>query len=184
MVKVWIMGEGTFSGVNNSCIPVVPTPMCARAPSILEVCAHSCFFSYLATHLGKKITQLIMVYLSWITTPIHLLNPVYPWVFKTNRTKTENGYLSLRITVPRVSRLRFIWQPSFNLAPADNAWEARSLPARSTKFCIKVKEVYESHPLIMHPKKIISKSNYFSIPHLLQEYLSCPCPKIHEQNSQ
>lgn len=39
------------------------------------------------------------------------------------------------MTVPRVSRLLLIWQPSFNLVPADNAWDARSLPAKSTKFC-------------------------------------------------
>lgn len=41
------------------------------------------------------------------------------------------------MTVLRVSKLRFMWQPSFNLAPVDNAWEARSLPAKSTKFCTK-----------------------------------------------
>jgi hypothetical protein len=46
-----------------------------------------------------------------------------------------NANLSLRITVPRVSKLRFMWQPSFNLAPAELVWDALSLPARSTKFC-------------------------------------------------
>jgi hypothetical protein len=39
------------------------------------------------------------------------------------------------MTVPRASKLLLIWQPSFSLVPADNAWDARSLPARSTKFC-------------------------------------------------
>jgi hypothetical protein len=48
--------------------------------------------------------------------------------------------LSLRITVPRVNKLRFMWQPSFNLVPAANDWDARSLPARSTKFCTKKKK--------------------------------------------
>jgi len=39
------------------------------------------------------------------------------------------------MTVPRVSKLRFMWQPSFNLVPAELVWDARSLPARSMKFC-------------------------------------------------
>lgn len=54
---------------------------------------------------------------------------------KTAR-KTTN--LSLRITVPRVSKLRFMWQPSFSLVPADNDWDARSLPAKSTKFYVQM----------------------------------------------
>lgn len=44
--------------------------------------------------------------------------------------------LSLRITVPRVSKLRLIWQPSFSRLPAEDAWDARSLPAKSTKFYV------------------------------------------------
>lgn len=52
-------------------------------------------------------------------------------------SKEQLLYLSLRITVPKVSKLRLIWQPSFSLCPTDNAWAARSLPARSTKFCRK-----------------------------------------------
>lgn len=43
-------------------------------------------------------------------------------------------YLSFLITVVKVSKLRLIWLPSFNLAPSAFVWEARSLPARSTRF--------------------------------------------------
>lgn len=43
-------------------------------------------------------------------------------------------YLSFLITVVKVSKLRLIWLPSFNLAPSALVWEARSLPARSTRF--------------------------------------------------
>jgi hypothetical protein len=37
-----------------------------------------------------------------------------------NEKKARSANLSLRITVPRVNKLRFMWQPSFNLAPAAN----------------------------------------------------------------
>ncbi len=37
-----------------------------------------------------------------------------------NEKKARLANLSLRITVPRVNKLRFMWQPSFNLAPAAN----------------------------------------------------------------
>lgn len=43
--------------------------------------------------------------------------------------------LSFLMTVVKVNKLRFIWQPSFNLAPMACVCAARSLPARSTKFC-------------------------------------------------
>lgn len=33
---------------------------------------------------------------------------------------TREANLSLRMTVPRVSKLRLMWQPSFSRAPADN----------------------------------------------------------------
>jgi len=43
--------------------------------------------------------------------------------------------LSRRTTFPSVSRLLLIWLPSFSLIPAEAVCDARSLPARSTKFC-------------------------------------------------
>ena len=54
--------------------------------------------------------------------------------------------LSLRITVPKVSKLRFMWQPFFNLVPSDNIWEARSLPARSTKLIVAARLLEFSAP--------------------------------------
>lgn len=47
------------------------------------------------------------------------------------------------MTVVRVSKLRFIWQPSFSLAPTACVCAARSLPARSTKFCEKATHIIE-----------------------------------------
>lgn len=52
--------------------------------------------------------------------------------------ENENGIdfdLSFLITVVSVIKLRLIWQPSLSLAPSACVCEARSLPARSTKFC-------------------------------------------------
>jgi hypothetical protein len=49
----------------------------------------------------------------------------------------EDSNLSLRIHVLSVRRLRFMWAPSFSLAPSACVCDALSLPARSTKFCNK-----------------------------------------------
>lgn len=48
----------------------------------------------------------------------------------------SNSDLSFRMTVVRVIKLRLIWQPSLSLAPSAFVWEALSLPAKSTKFCM------------------------------------------------
>lgn len=88
------------------------------------------------------------------------------WKCKSMRWNQSFGNLSLRITVPRVSKLRFMWQPSFNLAPADNAWDARSLPARSTKFCWQ-KQINLLQLSLPFVKKVSSGDNPYKIIHFL-----------------
>ena len=62
-------------------------------------------------------------------------------------------YLSFRITVVKVSRLLLIWLPSLNLVPSAFVWEARSLPARSTRYC-KEKEFEVRYMQRYTPKKV------------------------------
>jgi hypothetical protein len=63
-----------------------------------------------------------------------------PRVFFSFLRKSD---LSSLMTVVRVSKLRFIWQPSFSLAPTACVCAACSLPARSTKSCEKATQIIE-----------------------------------------
>ena len=58
----------------------------------------------------------------------------------------EETNLSRRTTFPSVSRLLLIWLPSFSLIPAEAVCDARSLPARSTKFCPHEEYMAENFP--------------------------------------
>lgn len=62
-----------------------------------------------------------------------LLKPSGP-NFLCRSAFTKKSDLSFRMTLVKVNKLRFIWDPSFNLAPIACVCAARSLPARSTKF--------------------------------------------------
>lgn len=88
-------------------------------------------------------------------------------------------YLSLRITVPSASKLRFMWQPSFNLVPADNDWDARSLPARSTKFCITiVKSAFNYKKEKEKQQNIFRKTERLDCYYNLSYHKSCKCAWI------
>lgn len=61
--------------------------------------------------------------------------PEVPNVLNRGASAFALAYLNFLITVVSVSKLRLMWLPSFNLVPSAFVWEARSLPARSTRFC-------------------------------------------------
>jgi hypothetical protein len=80
--------------------------------------------------------------------------------------------LSRRTTFPSVSRLLLIWLPSFSLIPAEAVCDARSLPARSTKFCPQEEYKAQNFP----HERIINVGLYF---HTTQatRVLEFPLPK-------
>jgi hypothetical protein len=61
--------------------------------------------------------------------------PEVPNVLNRGASTFALAYLNFLITVVSVNKLRLMWLPSFNLVPSAFVWEARSLPARSTRFC-------------------------------------------------
>lgn len=75
-------------------------------------------YHYLAENMNK------WIYKSWS-----------PWRKFTVFGCSSLAHLSFLITVVSVNKLRLIWLPSLSLTPSAFVWEARSLPARSTKFC-------------------------------------------------
>lgn len=95
--------------------------------------------------------------------------------------------LSFLMTVVKVNKLRFIWQPSFNLAPMACVCAARSLPARSTKFCTHNKQLFKlwslayQYPILKVGEYVYQVSNkrFDTSRHFPESALKCLDKDIH-----